>query len=188
MAKKTLDQAIDEVFKDYKKAIRVAAQEATNKAKDDLYANAVSCLVKYYDDYTPNVWRDKNGYLYGYDRTYSLINSFVPYANPVREVADGFICTAGVEFDANKIQGLYHGSEIYSDTDAEWIISNFLNGIHPRTDGSTIPGGGNYENEKYYGSFVPSFEMQKFVDSYNRKFDENFRFALSKQVLKLTGK
>jgi hypothetical protein len=179
MAKaKTLDKAVDELFKDYKKAIKVAAQEATEKAKDDLYVNAISCLVKYYDDYDPT----------SYNRTYSLIDSFVPYANPVRESADGFVCVAGVEFNPDRIAFTYSGSEIYTPTDAEWIISNFLSGIHPKTDGSTILGGGNYENEKYQGDFVPSFEMQKFIDSYNRKFDENFRFALSKQVLKLTGR
>ena len=50
---KGLDEAIEEVYKDYKNAIRIAAKEATEKAKNDLYSNAVSCLVAYYDDYEP---------------------------------------------------------------------------------------------------------------------------------------
>lgn len=175
---KGLDEAIEEVFKDYKKTIKVAAQEATERAKDDLYANSVSCLVQYYNDYSPT----------SYNRTYSLIDSFVPYADPVKETSYGFVCTAGVMFDERRIEGTYYGSDIYSPADGDWIIANFLNGIHPRTDGSQDVGGGNYEYEKYQGSFVPSEEMQKFIDRYYKMFDKNFRRALSTQILRVTRK
>lgn len=171
---KGLDEAIDEIFNDYKNATKKAAQEATEKAKNDLYANAVSCLVAYYDDYNPT----------SYERTYSLIDSFVPYAKELQEVKDGFICAAGVIFDESKIQGIYSGSMTYGLTDAEWIISNFLAGIHPRTDGSPIIGGGNYEEEKYQGSFIPEREMKKYIDGYHSIFDSHFRRAISKQILR----
>lgn len=171
---RTIDEAIDEIFKDYKKAFKVAAEEATEQAKKDLYENSVSCLVRYYEDYDPT----------SYNRTYSLMESFVPYANPVLEHGDKLVCSAGVLFDSDRITGMYNGSEIYSPTDGEWIIANFLAGIHPRTDGSPVVGGGNYENEKYYGSFVPAEEMQKYIDSYDYTFDRNFRRAVSKQILR----
>ncbi len=134
---RTIDEAIDEVFKDYKKAFKVAAQEASEAARDDLYANTVSCLVRYYEDYDPT----------SYNRTYSLMESFVPYVNPVRESGDSLLCSAGVEFDPARIANTYYGSEIYSPVDSGWIIENFLAGIHPRTDGSPIVGGGNYEDQ-----------------------------------------
>lgn len=175
---RTIDEAIDEIFKDYKKAFKVAAQEATEQAKKDLHANAVSCLVRYYEDYDPT----------SYNRTYSLMESFVPYANPVQEMGDTLICSAGVEFDPSRIDNTYYGSEIYSPTDSEWIIANFLAGIHPRTDGSSVPGGGNYEHEKYYGSFVPAEEMQKYINSYDYAFDRNFKRAVSKQILRAMRK
>ena len=171
---RSIDEAIDEVFKDYKKAFKVAAQEASDVARDDLYANAVSCLVRYYEDYDPT----------SYNRTYSLMESFVPYVNPVRESRDGFLCSAGVEFDPARIENTYYGSEIYSPVDSDWIIANFLSGIHPRTNGSSIVGGGNYENEAYYGSFVPAEEMQKFINKYDYTFDHNFRRSVSKQILR----
>ena len=171
---RTIDEAIDEIFKDYKKAFKVAVEEATEQAKKDLYENSVSCLVRYYEDYDPT----------SYNRTYSLMESFVPYANPVLEHGDKLVCSAGVLFDSDRITGMYNGSEIYSPTDGEWIIANFLAGIHPRTDGSRVVGGGNYENEKYYGSFVPAEEMQKYIDSYDYTFDRNFRRAVSKQILR----
>ncbi len=175
---RTIDEAIDEVFKDYKKAFKVAAKEATDIAKDDLYANAVSCLAQYYDDYKPE----------SYNRTYSLLESFVPYSNEVIENGDELICSAGVEFDPSRIANTYYGSEIYSPTDSEWIIANFLAGIHPRTDGSQIVGGGNYEDQKYYGDFVPAEEMQKYIDIYDYTFDRNLRRAVSKQILRAIRK
>lgn len=179
MAKaKTLDAALDELFKDYQMAVKIAAQEATDKAKDDLYNNALSCLVQYYEDYSPS----------SYDRTYSLKDCFVPYASKVRESANGYICRAGVSFDPSLLADTYSGSDIYTPTDPEWIIDNYLAGIHPRTDGSMMAGGGNYDNEKYYGSFVPSFEMQRFIDGYNYTFYDNFRLSLAKQVLKIMKK
>lgn len=175
---KTLEQAIDEaadeILKDYKKAFKAAAEDATKRAKNDLYSNAVSCLVQYYEDYDPT----------SYNRTYRLMESFVPYTNPVRENGDVLICSAGVEFDPSRIENVYYGSEIYSPADAEWIIENFLTGIHPRTDGSGVVGGGNYEYETYYGGFVPATEMQKFIDRYDYTFYQNFRRSVSKQVLK----
>ena len=173
-ANRTIDEAIDEVFKNYKKAFKVAAKEASEAARDDLYSNAVSCLVRYYEDYTPT----------SYNRTYSLMESFVPYVNPVHENGDCLVCSAGVEFDPDRIANTYYGSEIYSPVDADWIIANFLSGIHPRTDGSSVVGGGNYEDQKYYGSFVPSEEMQKFIDRYDYTFDRNFRRSVSKQILR----
>lgn len=175
---RTIDEAIDEIFTDYKKAFKTAAQEATEQAKKDLHTNAVSCLVRYYEDYDPT----------SYNRTYSLMDSFVPYSNPVRENGDALICSAGVEFDPSRIANTYYGSEIYSPTDSEWIIANFLAGIHPRTNGSSIVGGGDYEHEKYYGDFVPAEEMQKYIDSYNYTFDRNFKRAVSKQILRAMRK
>ena len=175
---KGLDAAVDELFKDYKKAIKNAAEDAINKAENDIYLKSLSCLIEYYNEYNPS----------SYNRTYNLWQCFVPYTNSAKETTSGFICAAGVEYNAQKIEGIYHGSNIYSDTDAEWIIDNYLQGIHPRTDGSREIGGGNYENEKYQSTFVPAYEMQLYLDNYRHTFDENFRTALSKQVLKLTAK
>ena len=171
---RTIDEAIDEIFKDYQKAFKVAAQEASEVARDDLYANTVSCLVRYYEDYNPT----------SYNRTYSLMESFVPYVNPVHESGDSLLCSAGVEFDPTRIANTYYGSEIYSPVDSDWVIANFLAGIHPRTNGSSVVGGGNYEYEAYYGSFVPAEEMQKFIDRYDYTFDRNFRRSVSKQILR----
>jgi hypothetical protein len=175
---RTIDEAIDEVFKDYKKAFKVAAQEASEAARDDLYANAVSCLVRYYEDYDPT----------SYNRTYSLMESFIPYVNPVREVGDSLLCSAGVEFDPARIANTYYGSEIYSPADPDWIIANFLAGIHPRTNGSSVVGGGNYEHEAYYGSFVPAEEMQRFIDRYDYTFDQKFKRSVGKQILRAMRK
>lgn len=175
---KAIERAVEEIFKDYKTAVKKAVTEATEKAKNDIHIQALSCLVSYYNDYNPS----------SYNRTYSLMECFVPYANPVVEKNGEYECVAGIEYDASRLIGTYSGSEIYTPTDAQWVIDNYLQGIHPRTDGSREVGGGNYENMKYWGDFVPAEEMQRFLDSYRRIFDKNFRHSLSKQVLKFAIK
>lgn len=179
---KALDNAIDELFKDYKKALRVAAQEAIDKARDDIYIKSISCLVDYYNDYPPA------NYTLSYNRTYNLMKCLVPYSNPVKETADGYDCEAGIEYNGSLLENTYSGSKQYSPTDPNWIIDNYLAGIHPRTDGSREIGGGNYEEEKYQGAVVPFNIMNNYINSYNDTFNKNLRFLLSKQILKLTRK
>lgn len=163
---KGLDEAIEKVFKDYKKAIKEAAKEATEKAKNDLYSNAISCLVSYYDDYNPT----------SYNRTYRLIDSFVPYKN-IKEDEEEILCVAGVEFDSSKLDGVYYGSAKYSPADSEWILDNFLQGKHGEVHSKhTISN----------GSFVPEIEMQNYINNYNNVFDSNFRRAISKHILRKT--
>ena len=174
---KGLDKAVDELFKDYKKAAKRAAQEATEKTKDDLYAQSLSCLVAYYSEYEPS----------SYNRTYNLWQCFVPYSN-VEDKGDGISCAAGIEYDAAKLDNVYSGSRKYTPTDSDWIIDNYLAGIHPRTDGSVTPGEGNYENYKFQGEFVPWDAMQQFIDNYNNTFERNFKLSLAKQILELARK
>lgn len=181
MAKATikgLDKAIEEVYKNYKKSITKAAKEATMKAQSDIEIKAYSLLLDYYNEYP-----DPNSY----DRTYTLSQCFVPYGKTTVK-GDIISCEMGIIYDASKLEGQYEGSEIYTPTDPEWIIDNYLQGIHPRTDGSTAPGGGNYENEKLYGSSQPAWNMQTFLDGYWVVFQNNLRTSLAKQALKLTNK
>lgn len=180
MAKATikgLDKAIEEVYKNYKKSIEKAAKEATEKAKNDIEVKAYSLLLDYYNEYTPT----------SYDRTYNLSECFMPYGKTTVN-GDTISCDMGIIYDASKLAGQYSGSEIYTPTDPEWIIDNYLQGIHPRTNGSVVPGGGNYENEKFYGSSQPAWNMQTFLDGYWVVFQDNLKKSLAKQALKLTNK
>jgi hypothetical protein len=179
---RTIEEAAEEVFKDCKKAAIKAAQEASKKAMDDLYAMTVSCLRTYYNEYQPT----------GYSRTYHLIDSFVPYVNDVKVDGDTLICSGGVEFDPSRIAGIYHASQNLTGIERipleEWIIDNFLAGIHPRTNGSPMPGGGEYESSKFQSDFVPGVEIQKYIDNYDETFDRNFYRAVGKQILRMMRK
>lgn len=180
MAKATikgLDKAIEEVYKDYKKSIMKAAKEATMKARDDIKIKAFSLLLDYYNEYDPT----------SYERTYTLYECFVPYGK-IAVKDDVISCDMGIIYDVSRLAGQYYGSEIYTPTDPEWIIDNYLQGIHPRTNGSVMLGGGNYENEKFYGNSQPAWNMQTFLDGYWVVFQNNLKKSLAKQALKLTNK
>lgn len=178
MAKKSIiEKAVDKLYKDWDTAQKKAAEEALEKAKNDIYANAVSCLVLYYEDYNPH----------SYDRTYNLINCFEPYANLVK-TKDGYKCEVGVEFKAENI--IYNGSKKWRPTDSQWIIDNFLKGVHTRTNGLSIPGLDieYYEYQEIQGQHVPQDIMQNFINNYNDVFYDNMRFSMIKQILDLTKK
>lgn len=175
---KGLDKAIDEVYKNYKVSIKHAVNEAVEKAKDDIKLKAYSCLIEYYNDYP-----DPSSY----NRTYSLSQCFVPYG-VAYDNGDVITCDMGIDYDASMLMGEYYGSQKYSPADPEWIIDNYLAGIHPRTDGSSIPGDGDYYNQRYIGDFSPSVEMQRFLDNYWFTFNNNLKKSLAKQTLKIALK
>jgi hypothetical protein len=129
-----LNNAIEEVVKGYKKSARVAANFAAEKTANYIYDCELTCLQMYYDGFRPN----------SYQRTESLQNSFVKFSN-VTPWKHGLICDMGVKFDPDKLDGSYEASGKYRRNEVsdatplnQWIIDNYLEGRHPKTNGSSI--------------------------------------------------
>lgn len=173
---KGLDNAVQAVIERYNESIRIAVEEAVDRAKTDVELKAYSCLIEYYNDY-PDPTQ--------YTRTYSLKDCLVPYAKVAQKKKNVWSCDIGIVYDATRLEGTYSGSQQYTPTDPTWIIDNYLAGIHPRTDGSFEVGGGDYENQRYVGNFSPSVEMQRFLDSYWFVLNTRIRQSLIKQTLKV---
>lgn len=171
---KAIDKAINKVNKKYDEAMRKAVEEAVKQGKKDLHANAVSCLLAYYDDYTPT----------SYNRTYQLIDCIVPYSEPIVKTNDGYECDFGIDFDENAIT--YNGSSEYRPADSGWIIDNFLLGLHPRTNGLREPGLPKefYDFEFIQGAHVPQDIMAKFREDYRDVYYNNIHKNMAKYVLK----
>ncbi len=138
MAKaRTIDDIVNDIVtKKYKPLLKEAVEHVAKQAEEDIYNKAVNVLVKYYyGGYDPT----------SYERTQSLIQSIVPYS-AVSLVGSGkkemVECVVGVEYDANRLaayvaqNGNYYGSDYWNIADSRWVIKNFLEGKHPRTDGS----------------------------------------------------
>lgn len=134
---KKLNDAIDEIVKGYKKAAVVAADKASKKTAEFIYNEALSCLQKYYYSYTDVLHRPKR-----YERTDQLKNSFVKHSM-IKSGNNNIICEIGVIYDHTKLDGLYDRGhdEGYSGNwtppDSSWIVNNYLDGIHPTTNGAT---------------------------------------------------
>ena len=176
--KSMIEKAVDQIYKNYETAQEKAIKEALEIAKNDIAANAVSCLLAYYDDYKPN----------SYNRTYSLINCFVPYTNYIK-TKDGYECEAGVEFQAEKLN--YVWSQGRSDIFYQQrVIDNFLAGIHTRTNGLDIPGLEleYYDYQEIQGAHVPWDIMQNFKNNYDDIFRSNLRMSMTRQILEKANK
>lgn len=167
---KNIEQAIDLLFVDYKKSLKRAAEHASEKAKKDIYFHSMSCLEDYYSNYDPS----------SYYRTDSLWQAFVPYSN-IKENKDNIIVSVGVAYDAARIDSVYRGSKQYTPTDASWILNNYLRGVHPTTNGSSIP-----DTVEYYevvDSISPTEKMQKYLTDYVKKFHNNLLIGFAKQII-----
>lgn len=175
MAKtKDLESAINELRENYRKVLRQAVQYATEEAEKDVHQRALSCLEEYYSNYEPN----------SYNRSDSLRHAFLPYKS-VKSNGHYLISTVGIEYNASALEAYapssYNASKKYDGrVDTEWVIDNYLEGIHPTTNGSKIP-----ENVEYipiYDSESPTQKMGDYLNSYAHTFSENVYSYLAAYV------
>ena len=180
-----LSNAIDEVLKDYKGAMKEAVSSAVKEAQRDFMKRAEGCLYEYYASFSPNI----------YDRTRTLRHAFLPYLS-INEDDDKISGSVGVQYDAAVLEqyiedpvvyigrdGIpkikhvgYYGSAKHQPVDAWWVLDNYLNGIHP--DGSD-------EEENYIVDYKsPNQKMNEYKEAYAKTFDENVFFGLLRQVAK----
>ena len=178
---KALNNAIDDLLKNFKGAMREAVNFAVKQAEQDIMQKAKTCLQEYYDNYEPN----------SYHRTYSLQDAFLPYKN-IKNTNDKISGSVGVKYDAKMLTTYNVGSNNYGNRDIdtgkeiipinEWILQNYLMGIHPSTNGSSVLG------ESIYFQIIdpisPNEKMAKFIKSYDRTFDENILLGLLGQIAK----
>lgn len=201
-----LGKAVEDLLKDEKKAMKKAIKFAVKEAQKDLMAKADSCLIEYYNEYSPN----------SYDRTNSLRQSFLPYEKVVTkgDIVEGSV---GVQYSASKLQeyiesiqpgsweredgslhGGYYGSRKYQPVDAWWVIENYLEGIHPTTqnvyaedDFITYKVNGKERKQKMLigSTYVPvkvgksaNEKMEEFKNTYDKTFDQNLLLGLMAEL------
>ena len=145
--KKSLEDAIYNVTKQLDNITKQTAKDVARKLKEDMRKQAQKVVKHYYDSYKPE-W---------YSRTYALYHSY----KVLNETKDNKISVT-VEFDPMLIQNehksnsQYHqnGSvwkridwpnEIPSGNDygmpeADWILNNFWEGLHPIVTGNKYKG------------------------------------------------
>ncbi len=168
-----LDEAIDELFKDYEGALIKAMKYASIIAKDDIEFKAKSCLYEYYENFQPGKG-DPNVY----ERTDSLINSFIPYMN-IEHVGNGIEASVGMGYWPFMLDGVYHGSKNWTPVDGGWVLNNYLMGIHPTTDGSTYQGAPYFE---VIDAVSPTTKMEKYLEDYTKTFNKNVLISFVKQI------
>ena len=175
MAKATvrnLDKAIDKLFKDYEIALTKAMRYSSEIAREDINFKAKWCLYEYYENYEPSV----------YERTGRLEDAFVPYMKVGRlKGGAGIGAVVGMGYDASKLEGVYSGSQKWTPVDGSWVLENYLQGIHPTTDGSILPGA---EYIPIYDSVSPDTKMEKYLNDYVKTFNENVLVSFAKQLMR----
>lgn len=163
---KTVDDLINHILDEkYYADLRFQATENVAKeAVKDIHEGAVSILHSHYYAWRPkkrfktkkNGGKYKNGgkkkWVRGsYTRTYSLEHSFVSSYDVSRK-GKNVVCEISVEYSPSALMRYIDGNGVDAYTPSknvlgtkrdileEWVVSNFLEGKHPYTDGSSEPG------------------------------------------------
>lgn len=161
MAKnRTIDDILRELKKDYQSVLLKAVQQATDTAAEDIYKFSMTVLERYYENYIPS----------SYDRTDNLWRAAYPIAG-VKSLGDAIVCAFGVGYDPSVLEGVYDGSQKYGHPDGNWVLKNFLNGVHPATNGSRNPDTVVYAPWK--DAISPDKFLQKYISKYEMKFNDN---------------
>jgi len=140
MAGQSIDAAFAAIIKDCQAIAAEAVRHAANKAQADILNEADKYLQRYYSNYIPK----------RYKRTYYLKNAITPVFED-RSSIKGLSIEVGVEYDSGQLAGHYKSNSRFhqsGDTwkvvtdhshvtgdngipEPEWIMGNFLEGIHP---------------------------------------------------------
>jgi hypothetical protein len=188
MAKaKDLKAAMKDLEKNYKEVLKGAVQYATEEAKKDIHKKSLSCLAEYYENYDPN----------SYDRIDGLRHAFLPYKS-VKSDGSHIIGTAGVEYFYDALDSMYYsGSEKYGAKkdknghiieygmpESAWVIDNYLDGIHPTTNGYPISKKATHmEYIPIYDLKSPTEKMSEYLDNYVITFQDNVYSYLAAYVM-----
>lgn len=170
-----IDEAIDELFKDYKRSLMKAMKEASEQAKEEINRKARSCLHEYYwnfqsSTHEPNI----------YERTGSLENAFIPYMRVGAFKNRPYIrADVGMGYWPLMLDGVYSGSNQWTPVDGEWVLENYLNGIHPTTDGSYYIGAPYLPVQDKES---PNQKMGEYLEEYVKTFHDNVLLSFAHQI------
>lgn len=140
MAGQSIDDVFAAIVKDCQIVATKAVKNAAKKAQNDILKEANSYLQKYYSNYSPKQ----------YKRTYRLKRAILPYWAD-RNGRNGISIEVGVQYKSSALKGAYRSnsrfhqsgdvwreitdhSHVTSDNgipEPDWILDNFLQGIHP---------------------------------------------------------
>jgi hypothetical protein len=168
-----LDEAIDELFKNYEGALTEAMKYASEIAKNDIDFKAKSCLYEYYDNFQPG-----EGEPNIYERTGHLEDAFIPYMN-IECAGNNVEASVGMGYWAFMLDGVYSGSNNWTPVDGSWVLDNYLKGIHPTTDGSSYPGAPYIP---VFDLVSPDTKMEKYLNDYTKTFNNNVLISFAKQL------
>lgn len=197
---KTVEDATQSIIDDYRRITRKVVKDVASTIQKDFLEEANSIMDEYYQEYTPR----------SYKRTKSLYNAILPYYNyfePKKRTGydtEGLAgATVGIKYDANALKGLYSSNSKYHQegknwndfyskskssangiTDPVWVLNNYLEGIHPTTNGYPLNG-----DEFHYLPLAfnksPEKKIEEWLDGYvaSGKVEEYFFREYTRRLL-----
>lgn len=175
MAGQSIDDAFAAVIKDCRVIAVEAVKNAAKKAQKDILKEADSCLQKYYSNY-PNPKM--------YNRTYRLKRAIVPYWAD-RTNGKSISVEVGVQYKSSALKGAYRSNSRYHQSgdvwisrfddegfnfdsgdngipEPDWILINYLEGVHPWAQDDGVANSTNTLMEQFIYTELPN-RLEQYV-------------------------
>lgn len=140
-----INQIFEDIINDAENTARAAIKSASKNVQKDVLKKAKENLDYYYANYTPSIYR----------RTDRLKRAILPYYAD-RSNSKNIRIEVGVQYQSAALTGAYKSNSWYHQSgnrwidrmdgsfnfnspnngvpEPDWILNNFLEGVHPRTD------------------------------------------------------
>lgn len=167
MAANTLEGAIQNVIDNIEAASAVAGLILKDKVHEDFHQAAKTSVDKYYSY--------KNGGYTKYGRQYRLYKTYDVRTDVYRE-GQNIVISTGVYMSSDPLEGLYHNRPWeeerkvqgkWTDVDADYVFNNFIQGLHPWTNGWPLSGAAELEYKTKKSSPSPESYLLRYRDRYN---------------------
>jgi hypothetical protein len=173
---KTLDEAIDDIMKDYKNVVKKAVTYAAIEARRDIYNYSMSCIEEYYNEYDPKRYKRSDSL------RYSVLPRLIQYTE-----GDKIKTRVGVEYNPFSLEAYtqgnsaYDGSSHYTPVDPWYVIDNYLRGVHPATNGTRNEDDVVYREITFSPS--PTEKMETYLENYVKTtFNDNIILGIARQM------
>jgi hypothetical protein len=145
----SISEILKELEQKFKSVSRSAVESATDSALQDIYKFSMSTIDRYYSNYEPE----------RYIRAYDLYNTITPIEK-ISVGGDTIVSVVGVGFSGGAVGGKPGSSKYPGGADGNWIVENFLKGVHPITNGSPNP------DSVYYSEIVDGISPDSLLKKY----------------------
>lgn len=174
----SLADAIQVVIDNVETAAVTAGNLANQKMQQDFTEMAKGTVDSYYEYI--------NGQYTRYGRTHSLYNIY-KVTTSMKKTKSAVNLEVNLNLDPGKLEGIYHSnaSKKWANVDGMYVFENFMEGVHPWTNGWPLSGAAELEYKEIKASPNVERTIKKYKKAYGDKYFKPYMDKIFMSLVKL---